>query len=303
VLGTAETFADVTTHTLMPMLVERGDYATANTRLMSTIIVGNQLAGPPIGAALFAAGTAVPFVTQAVVMALAALLLSRLVLAHPAAGTSDEPRPVRTEIAAGIRWLWAHRPVRTLALTIVSFNVTYGAVWSVLVLYATQRLGMREVGFGLLTTATALGGILGVGIYSRLTARVSLANVMRGGLVIETLTHLALALTTTPWIALVVLFVFGVHAFVWGTTSTTVRQRAVPTELQGRVGSVYMLGVYGGIVVGGAIGGLLADAWGILAPFWFGFVGSALILAVIWRELGHIAHADEAAARAGSPVG
>jgi hypothetical protein len=32
-----------------------------------------------------------------------------------------------------------------------------------------------------------------------------------------------------------------------------------------------------------------------VAPFWFGFVGSALILAVIWRHLTHIAHADERA--------
>ena len=29
------------------------------------------------------------------------------------------------------------------------------------------------------------------------------------------------------------------------------------------------------------------------APFWFAFAGSAVILALIWRELGHIAHADE----------
>ena len=46
------------------------------------------------------------------------------------------------------------------------------------------------------------------------------------------------------------MFVFGAHAFVWGTTSRTVRQRAVPTELQGRVGSVYPIGVIGGIVAG-----------------------------------------------------
>ena len=43
--------------------------------------------------------------------------------------------------------------MRTLTLTIVSFNVTFGAAWSVLVLYATDRLGMGEVGFGLLTTS------------------------------------------------------------------------------------------------------------------------------------------------------
>ena len=37
-------------------------------------------------------------------------------------------------------------------LTIFIFNITFGAAWSVLVLYATLRLGMGAVGFGLLTT-------------------------------------------------------------------------------------------------------------------------------------------------------
>ena len=79
------------------------------------------------------------------------------------------------------------------------------------------------------------------------------------------------------------------------------RQRAVPTEVQGRVGSVYMLGVMGGLVVGAAIAGPLANLWGITAPFWFAFVGSALILALIWRQLGHIAHADQDALAAAPP--
>lgn len=296
-LGTAETFADVTTSTLMPMLVQKADYGVANARLMAGFITANQLAGPPIGAVLFVAGMATPFVAQAVCVALGALLVSRIAL--PAVPRSAEPdRSVRRDIADGMRWLWRHPPVRTLALTIVSFNVTFGAAWSVLVLYATQRLDMGELGFGLLTTATAVGGLLGTGIYGWLSARVSLADIMRAGLIIETFTHLALALTTLPWVALVIMFLFGAHAFVWGTTSTTVRQRAVPTELQGRVGSVYMLGVVGGMVVGGAIGGLVARQWGVVAPFWFGFVGSAVILVLIWRQLAHIAHADEEHVRA-----
>jgi hypothetical protein len=40
---------------------------------------------------------------------------------------------------------------------------------------------------------------------------------------------------------------------------------------------------------------VIADHWGVVAPFWFAFFGTAIILALIWRELGHIAHADEEA--------
>ena len=86
-----------------------------------------------------------------------------------------------------------------------------------------------------------------------------------------------------------ILFVFGVHTAAWGATSNAIRHRAVPTELQGRVGSIYFLGMMVSLVVGNAIGGLLARQWGITSPFWFAFAGSALILLLIWRELGHIA--------------
>jgi predicted MFS family arabinose efflux permease len=194
----------------------------------------------------------------------------------------------------GIRWLIAHPPMRTLALTILTFNVTYGAAWSVLVLYAGDRLGMNEVGFGLLTTAMAIGGIIGTVSYGRLERRFSLADIMRVGLLIETATHLVLALTTSAAVALATFVVFGGHAFVWGTTSTVVRQRAVPDAVLGRVTGVYRVAIVGGIVIGTPIGGLLASTFGITAPFWFGFVGSALLVAILWRQFEHIVHAGDA---------
>ncbi len=190
--------------------------------------------------------------------------------------------------------------MRTLFITIVAFNVTFGAAWSVLVLYASERLGMDEVGFGLITTAMAIGGIVGTFSYGALERRFSLGDIMRVGLLIETGTHLVLALTTLPVVALATFTVFGAHAFVWHTTSTTVRQRAVPDELMGRVTGVYTVGVFAGIVVGTPLGGLLAREFGITAPFWFGFIGSALLVAVLWRQFDKIAHAGDAAPDTGT---
>jgi predicted MFS family arabinose efflux permease len=196
-------------------------------------------------------------------------------------------------MADGIRWLMAHPPMRTLTLTIFMFNVTFGAAWSVLVLYADERLGLNAIGFGLLTTATAVGGIVGMVSYGRLERRFSLADIMRVGLLIETGTHLVLALTTSAGVALATLVVFGAHEFVWGTTSTTIRQRSVPDALLGRVGGVYRVAIIGGLVIGTPIGGLLASTFGITAPLWFGFVGSALLVAILWRQFDNIVHASE----------
>ncbi|MDQ1645310.1 MAG: hypothetical protein QOJ50_1494 [Cryptosporangiaceae bacterium] len=290
-LATAEVFADNTSTTLAPMLVHRDDLGVANSRLQTGFITLNQLAGPPIGAALFAAGMALPFVTELVLVCAGVILVSRVVL--PAHGRAAEVTGgIRRDIAEGLRWTVRHPAVRTLALTILIFNVTFGAAWSVLVLYATERLGLGAVGFGLLTTIMAAGGLVGTGLYGRITRRVSLGNVMRAGLVIETLTHLALAVTTSALIAGLIFFVFGAHAFIWGTTSITVRQRAVPAHLQGRVGSVYTISVFGGLVAGSAIGGTLATHYGVTAPFWFAFAGSAAFVLLLWRQLTRIAHSD-----------
>jgi MFS family permease len=290
-LGTAETFADSASSTLLPGLVARDDLGIANARMQGAFLLTNQLLLPPVGAFLFAASPALPFATNAACFILGAVLVSRIVTdvreAQP-----DRPG-LRAEMAEGIRWLVAHPPMRTLALTIFTFNVTYGAAWSVLVLYAGEQLGMDEVGFGLLTTAVAVGGVIGIVSYGRLERRFSLADIMRVGLLIETGTHLVLALTTSSAVALGTLVVFGAHAFVWGTTSTVVRQRAVPDAVLGRVTGVYRVAIMGGLVIGTPIGGLLAGTFGITAPFWFGFVGSALLVAILWRQFEHIVHAGE----------
>ncbi len=297
--GVVETFGDTTTTTLLPMLVDKADLGIANSRAMTGLVVWNQLAGPPVGAALFAVGIELPFVSESICVLAGVLLISRVRL--PAHGTRGQHSRVRQDIREGWRWLWGHAAVRTLAITIFTFNVTFGAAWSVLVLYARERLGMSALGFGLLTTAMAVGGLLGGACYGWLEQHLHLGVIMRGGLIIETLTHLALALTRWAWFALIVFVIFGAHAFIWGTTSTSVRQRAVPAEFQGRVGSVYLTGVVGGILIGSAVGGLVASAWGVTAPFWFAFAGSAIMLAVIWRSLLHIAHNDQQI-RAGAPA-
>jgi MFS family permease len=288
-LGTAETFADITTGTLLPMVVDARDLGVANARINVGLITLNQLVGPPLGAFLFAAGMVWPSIAQAITCAGGAVLMSRITLG--VVERAGAPSHVRAEIVEGVRWLWQHPPIRTLTLTVVFFNVTFGAAISVLVLYAERRLDAGAVAYGLLATASAIGGVIGATAYGWLERNVGMANIMRAGLIIETVTHLTLAMTQTLAVALAIFVVFGMHEGAWVTTVTTVRQRAVPAELQGRIGAVYMVGLQGGLVVGAALGGVLAQIWGATAPFWFAFAGSAGILLLIWRRLALITHA------------
>ena len=315
--GTAEVFVDTAGSTLLPMLLKPADLGLGNARLQAGFLVANQFAGPPLGAFLFAAGHAWPFLLEAVCVSLAIVLISRIartpVPPRPSTGSgtedagsgtgdagtagtgSETPRAkVHTDIAEGLRWLWQNPPVRMLVLIILLFNVTWAAPWGVLVLYATEHLHMGPVGYGMLTTASATGGLLATLSFGWLERHVSFAAMMRVCLSLEVVMHLAFALTTQGWIALVIMFVFGFYAFVWGTISTTVRQRLVPHALQGRVSSVNSVGVFGGMVIGQALGGVIAQTWGLTAPWWFAFAGAALTLVFVWRPISQIVSAHPA---------
>ena len=289
-LGTAETFADTAAGTLMPILVTPRDLGVANARVSFGRRALNELVGPPLGAALFIGGLAVPFMVQAVMVRVGAVLVSRIAVGVPA--DLEVSRGIRTDVREGVLWLWRNPPVRTLTLTIVLFNLTFGAMWPMLVLYSDERLGLGEFGFGLLLSASAVGGVLGAMSYGWLEQRIALGTLMRSALLYETCMHLGLGLSTVPVISMAMLFGFGFQTSIWGTTATAVRQRAVPENFQGRVGSAYMVALFGALVVGGTVGAAVAGIWGVLAPFWFGFVGSALSLAIIWRQLPKVAHAD-----------
>ncbi|WP_106814422.1 MFS transporter [Microbacterium timonense] len=289
--GTAEVFADSAGSTLLPMLVRPADLGIGNARMQAGYLVANQLAGPPLGAFLFAVGSFWPFLLQVLCVALAVLLVSRIART-PVPQQEGQARSTKVHaIREGLSWLRHNAPVRTLVIIILVFNVTWAAPWGVLVLYATEHLGMGPVGYGALTTASAIGGIIAVFSFGWLERHVSFSTLMRVCLSLEVLMHLSFALTTSPVVAFVIMFGFGLYAFVWGTISTTVRQRLVPMQLQGRIASVNMVGVFGGLVIGQFIGGLLAQLFGLTAPWWFAFAGSAVTLLLVWRSISHIAAA------------
>ncbi|MEV8377204.1 MFS transporter [Kribbella sp. NPDC056861] len=82
-LGTAETMADGAAGALLVNAVPREHLGKANARLTATGTTANQLVGPPIGGLLFALGTGVPLLVDAVTFAAAAALISRVAYRPP----------------------------------------------------------------------------------------------------------------------------------------------------------------------------------------------------------------------------
>ncbi|WP_084957365.1 MFS transporter [Thermoactinospora rubra] len=287
-LGCCETLGDNASGTLVPMVVASEDLPRANSRMQTVYFALNTFAAPPLGAALFVLAAAVPFGVNAVTFVVAAVLISMLrgVRQAPPA----ERRSLRADMAEGVRWLWRHPAIRLLAVALFLMNITLMSAFSLLVLYSRDRLGADEYGYGLLITAMAAGAIIGATVAPRLQSRFRDSLLLRVGLVIETLTHAGLALATSPWVAGAILAAFGVHGSVMGAVSVTLRQRAVPDELRGRVQSVYMMLVVGGSAIGALIGGPIARWLGLTGPFWVSAGAMALFTVFAWRPFGrHLA--------------
>jgi MFS family permease len=307
VLGTGETLADTASSAFVPALVPPESLPTANAWLGATFTVLNQFVAKPLGAWLFVVAAAVPFGVNAVSFAASAALVAGIgtlpspsqrrgprlgwrprPAPPPRLGSRPRPRPrasLRTEITEGIRWLWRHRLLRTLAVTMAFGNVVFCAAFAIFVLYAIERLGLGQVGYGILLTAFALGGLAGTVAAPTLLRTVNATVLLRAGLLVEVALHGTLALTTTPWVAAAAIVVFSVHATVWGNVVMTIRQRSVPSAIYGRVSSVYSLLDLGGAALGSLLGGLVARTYGITATFWTAAVAMAVIVLLAWRPL------------------
>ncbi|MFD7643616.1 MFS transporter [Kitasatospora sp. NPDC059795] len=284
-LGSCAALGDNASSALVPAVVPSEQLPSANSRIFGAYSVLNKLCGPPLGAALFGVAAGLPMAVDAASFAGAAALLSTLRLLprdepEPRAGARP---PMRRQFTEGARWLWGQPAVRTLTLALCLMNVTLIAGFSVMVLYAREHLGLSGFGYGVLMSSGAVGGLVGAAVAPRLQARFSSSVLLRVGLVLETLTHVGLALAGSAWVAGAVLAMFGVHGAVWMGVDRTLVQRAVPSELYGRVMSVFMALAVGGSALGALIGGPLARAFGLTGPFWFSAVVMAALTAFAWR--------------------
>jgi MFS family permease len=286
-LGTAETLFDNASQAILPSIVDDAYLERANGRLFAAEIVTIQFVGPPLGALLFGWAMAVPFGFDSGSFALSAILLIGITATH-------RPRPVerpaghaelsvahqlRVEIGEGLRWLWAHRPLRTLAITLGLFNFTSTAMQSILVLFALHTLHIGKVGYGLLFTAVAVGGLLGTLVAEPVGRRIETRRLLAGIIVLCAVSEIVMGAVPNRWLAGAMYALQGLGGMVWNIVTVSLRQRIIPSQLLGRVNSVYRAIGWGTMPLGALAGGFIARGFGLKAPFIF--AGAMMLLVVL----------------------
>jgi Transmembrane secretion effector len=260
-------------------VVPRDRLPRANGRLIAAELTANEFVGPPLGGLLVAAGIAAAFATPAAlwVAAVGVLLLLRGGFSVP----RGDPTTVRADVAEGLRYLWRHRLLRTLATMTGLFNFATNATFAVFVLHAVgpgSAMRLTEASYGLLFATIAGGSLIGALLADPITRRLGRSRSLALGILGGVATVGAPALTTNVLVIAVAFLIGGVTNALWNVVAVSLRQRITPDRILGRINSSYRLVAWGTRPLGAAAGGLLGELLGLRAVFG---IAAALILATL----------------------
>ncbi len=148
-------------------------------------------------------------------------------------------------------------------------------VFSILVLYAQEILGLGGIGYGVLMSAFAAGGVAGGFLAERVSGFLGIGRTISVIFLLEAAAFATLALTTNPFLAGVMIALDALAGTVWNVVTISLRQELIPERLLGRVFSSFRLVGFGGMALGALASGLLAREFGLTAPIW---VAAALMV-------------------------
>ncbi len=279
VLGVGETLFDTAAQSIMPSVVERDRLSQANGRLYAVELTMNQFVGPPVGGLLAGVAIGFAFGGSAVAFAIAAVFLALLT-----GSFQPTSRAVKTSVVAdireGLRYLFGHRLLRTLAIMVGVMNLASSAAFAILVLYAVSPgpMGLDALGFGILTTTLAIGSLTGSLVIERIEPRLGRARLLTLTVVINAVTIAVPGLTANAWVIGLSFAVMGFGIMLWNIVTVSLRQRIVPDALLGRVNASYRLLAWGTQPIGAILGGLIAEAFGLQAVFLFAAVVTGMLV-------------------------
>lgn len=289
VMGVIETLADSAAVSILPQAVPAAQLDRANSQIAGTQVVIDEFVGPPLGGFLFGVAVFAPSLLNTVAFMLAgvAYLGLRGTYRLPAPEANQTGQGFTHQIYDGMRWAWGQVLVRTLMLVGGLASVGYMIPFSYLVLYTDKVLGLTPTGYGVLLSVTALGGLAGSLVAAPLRRLMGYGWTIIAALLLGAASFAVVAVTDELWAVTLALTTYIAHSVVWNVMATSVRQKATPAQMMGRVGSVGKIVSIGGLTTGAALGGALVTHLGYRVPFGMAsgfFVLGALL---IFLALGH----------------
>lgn len=312
--GCATVFFDVAYQSYLPSLVERDQIVDGNSKL-ETSRSAAQITGPGVAGVLIGALSA-PFAVAIDSLSFLASALFLIGIRRPETVPAPQldrhgERPsMRSEIAAGLRYVGRHPLLRSIAATTGTSNLFSNLVFAILVLFLVRERSFSAELLGLVFSIGSIGFLVGALTAGRIAARIGVGPAIVGSAMAFGPAPLLIAVAppdlAPPFVAASV-FLGSLGGAVYNINQVSLRQAITPEGMQGRMNATMRFIVWGTIPFGSILGGFLGGAIGLEATIWVGAIGGTFVFLPVLlspvRRLRAMPEpvGDEAAA--GSPDG
>ncbi len=259
---------------VLPALVKKDALVAANSGIWTAAVLSQIVLAPLAGLLVVSLGYGPAFAINAVSYAISAVLLHGLqVPGHP---EKVQRRRLLAEAREGVAVLVHHRLLRALAVGQFLAALSAGATSALLVVLAKEHLGVSGRGYGLLIGAIGIGAALGPLVLLRLIRNPARPLFVFGPYGLRGVVDLALASVASVPFAAGALALYGVGTSTGAVTFNSMLQAETPEHVRGRVFASMDVLWQGGRLLSLAVGGALADLYGIEAVY---YLAGALLLA------------------------
>ncbi len=280
VVGVLTVFFDVAYQAYLPVLVPRETLTDANSKLETTSSMA-QVAGPSLAGVvveLFTAPAAMVFDAFSFFVSTGTMLRIRKGEPDPSALPKAS---LIADLREGLHVVFAEPRLRMIAGCTATSNFFSSAIFALFVLYAIDVLGFSPLGLGLVLAVGAAGGLAGAIEATRVADRIGVGWAIITGSIIFGFGMLPVPLATGVFAypaiaAALALTNFG--SLLYNINQVSFRQTIVPLRLQGRLNATMRTIVWGTLPIGGLVGGVLGEAFGLQPAILIAVVGGCLAI-------------------------
>ncbi|MCW2709743.1 MAG: major facilitator superfamily 1 [Frankiales bacterium] len=287
-LGLASVIDTPTRQSFVSELVGPDELANA-VSLNSATFNSARIVGPAVaGVAISGVGTGWVFIGNAISY-VAVLIVLLMMRTSELLTTTRQPR-ASGQLVEGLRYVRS-RPRMYVPILLVFMVGTFGLNFQItLALIARATFRTNAGSFGLLTSALAVGSLLGALGSARRTALPRIRTMLVAALAFGLL-EVADGFAPSFWLLAALLVPTGAAVLTFTTTANAIVQLGAEPHVRGRVMALYLVVFIGGTPIGAPLIGLLAEHAGPRSSLWLGGVVctlSALAAASFFSRRGGI---------------
>jgi MFS family permease len=283
VTGVGTVFFDVAYQSYLPALVGRDQIVDGNAKLEISRAAA-QVGGPGLGGVLVSALSApVAILADAISFVVSACLLGAI-RQHEEAPAREDRRPLRTELAEGLRYVFHHRYQRGMIGSTALANFFGQVVFSILLVYAVRELDLSAGTIGLIISIGTLGALGAALTAKRVSDRLGVGRtIVLAALMFGPATLLIALAPKSAAVPLIVcsMLILSYGGVLYNVTAISLIQAITPDRILGRANASRRFVVWGVIPLGALLGGALASAIGLRETMIVGAIGGALAVVPI----------------------